>query len=365
MKNAPVIIIGAHERSVIHFFMTKAKKLPSGRWRVNQYVGKDADGKRKFKSITADTKKEAEYLAAQFVLVNGLDHKDRTLGHYVDEYITARQSVLSPTTIQGYKKIRRTMFQQLQELQIDRIDNITLQRAINEESAKYSPKTVSNAYHLISSVLKQNTYTRFSVSLPKLQKKVKQLPEPIDIMRIIKGTDIELPCLLAMWMSFRMSEVQGFKKSDIKNGVITVNRVIVYVDREYIVKDYAKTPSSRRSLPVPAYIMSLISAVPDEQEYLVALSGQAIYKRFSRLLDDNNMEHITFHDLRHMNASIMLALGVPDKYAMERGGWETDSVLKSVYQNTFTAERQKVDSMIDGYFSDLIARVERVEKRVE
>lgn len=43
-------------------------------------------------------------------------------------------------------------------------------------------------------------------------------------------------------------------------------------------------------------------------------------------------------------------LGVPDKYAMERGGWSSPNVMKSVYQHTFTAERQKIDKKIDRYF---------------
>ena len=67
---------------------------------------------------------------------------------------------------------------------------------------------------------------------------------------------------------------------------------------------------------------------------------------------------MTFHDLRHLNASIMLMLGVPDKYAMERGGWSTDSVLKSVYQQTFSSERKKIDSMIDSYFNSIISKSE-------
>ena len=50
----------------------------------------------------------------------------------------------------------------------------------------------------------------------------------------------------------------------------------------------------------------------------------------------------------------MLMLGVPDKYAMERGGWSTDHILKSVYQQTFTAERKRVDSVIDDYFNSII-----------
>ena len=43
----------------------KAKKLPSGNWRVRLYVGKE-DGKPKYKSFTASTKKEAEFAAAQY-----------------------------------------------------------------------------------------------------------------------------------------------------------------------------------------------------------------------------------------------------------------------------------------------------------
>jgi hypothetical protein len=54
-----------------------------------------------------------------------------------------------------------------------------------------------------------------------------------------------------------------------------------------------------------------------------------------------------------MNASVMLALNVPDKYAMERGGWSNTATLKNVYQETFTPEREKVDNIIDNYFSAL------------
>ena len=86
---------------------------------------------------------------------------------------------------------------------------------------------------------------------------------------------------------------------------------------------------------------------------MVTLSGAQIYQRFTHLLEINNIPHITFHDLRSINASVMLMLGIPDKYAMERGGWETDCILKSVYQQTFSAERQEVDRKIDAYFESL------------
>ena len=47
--------------------MATAKKLPSGSWRCLIYTGKDENGKRQYKSFTADSKKEAEFLAAAFL----------------------------------------------------------------------------------------------------------------------------------------------------------------------------------------------------------------------------------------------------------------------------------------------------------
>ena len=85
-----------------------------------------------------------------------------------------------------------------------------------------------------------------------------------------------------------------------------------------------------------------------------------MYSRFKRLMNRNGID-ITFHDLRHLNASVMLMLGVPDKYAMERGGWATDNILKSVYQQTFSSERKKVDAIIDGYFNGIINGTENAE----
>ena len=185
-------------------FVAKAKKLPSGSWRVNQYVGKGFEGKRIYKSFTAPTKKEAEYLAAEYVLKNKTMLERKILGSLIDAYIADRQSILSPTTIQGYQIIRRNDFQQLMDLPVDKIDNTVLQQAINWEAARKSPKSVANAYGLISTVLRQNSYYRYNVTLPKKQKNKKDLPEPSEIFRIIKGTYIELPCLLAMWLGKRI-----------------------------------------------------------------------------------------------------------------------------------------------------------------
>lgn len=152
-----------------------------------------------------------------------------------------------------------------------------------------------------------------------------------------------------------MSEIRGLKWQCIQNGYITIENVIVTVDGKAIEKKDTKSIAGVRVLKLPKYLNTLIEneRASSDSEYITILSGQAIYKRFSRLLEKNDLPHMRFHDLRHLNASIMLQLGVQDKYAMERGGWSTLSTMKDVYQHTLSAEREKVDNIVNTYFDNL------------
>lgn len=372
------------ERNV--YIMAKAKKLPSGSWRVLVYshsenvtdkdgnIVYDANGKPKkkriYESFTSDDpspngRKEAEYAAAEFALNKKKKCKPRnmTLSEAIDEYINNSDAVLSPTTIQGYKKIKRNSFQDIMNLPLKSLSQELIQAAVNKESKRISkrdgktisPKTVINSYGLIASVL--NRYypdLEYTIKLPSQMERIKELPPPEVIMSIVKDTEIELPVLLAMWLSFSMSEIRGLKKSSIKDGYITVKEVVVDVDCKAVRKEQAKTRTRIRRHEIPDYIHTLIDKTDPNVDELVTLSGHAIYMRFKRLLEKNNIPHMTFHDLRHMNASVMAMLRIPDKYAMERGGWKTDKVMKKVYTHTFSEEREKVDSIIDDYFKNLL-----------
>jgi len=66
------------------------------------------------------------------------------------------------------------------------------------------------------------------------------------------------------------------------------------------------------------------------------------------------LPHFRFHDLRHANTSVMLALNIPDKYAMERMGHATNNMLKTVYQHTMDEKRESVSDAIDEYFKKII-----------
>lgn len=337
--------------------MAKAKQLPSGSWRVRIY---DNELKKQV-SFTSQLegkagKAEAELMAREYQLGRKLKReKGKTVGECIDDYISSKENILSPSTIDGYRRTKKNNLAELCDIPLSELTQLDIQKHINTLSLTKSPKTVCNAHGLLVSVL--NVYApdmRINTTLPKIQKKIKQLPDVTMVLSAVINTEIEIPCLLAIWCSLRMSEIRGAKKTDIKDGILTIHDTIVTVDGEHIEKHSTKTIESTRQIKLPERLQCLIKALPEEQLYLTALSGQAIYKRFKRLLEHNGIQPMSFHDLRHMNASIMLALGIPDKYAMERGGWSTPSVMKSVYQHTFSAERQAVDDKIDSYFNSVL-----------
>ena len=338
--------------------MATAKKLPSGKWRVQVYDGKT--GLRK--SFTADTQREANRLALRW------QSEERwgkfigtTVGEAVENYISGRDGVLSPSTIQGYRKMQKYyLSDSLARTSLRNLTSEIVQSEIRELSLTKSAKTVHNFYGLISGALSEaDPDIRLRVALPKIQKRFIELPPVEDVINAIKGTDIELPAMLAIWLSLSVSEIRGINITAIKDGILTIKESVVQIDGQPVHKEATKAYERTRKLAIPPYIMNLIEqteAYKNGFGYIEPRSNDAILFRFKRVLKNAGVEKMTFHQLRHMNASVMAMLNVPEKYAQERGGWKTPHTMKRVYQHTFSKEREAVDKKIDGYFEGLLQK---------
>lgn len=352
--------------------MAKAKKLPSGNWRVQVFDYKDENGKNHYRSYTAPTKAEAEYMAAYFKKTRPPKEDNEpevTVGQAIDKYIDL-SATLSPTTIARYRNMRKFAFPDLMNMNLSDLDDRAAQIEINKEIKRpngqtgnpLSAKTIRNEWALVSAALKSLYNMTLNVKLPKVQRAPKELPDPQLVIDAIKGTDIELPCLLSIWLSFSLSEIRGFKCSSIRNGQIYVDQVLVTVDGFQQEKKDAKVETRKRSQSVPKYIMKLIEMQPNYKEYkktgkdsyLVPMTQNLLYHRYKKILEPLGID-ISFHDLRHMFASVMLnKLQIPEKVVQEEGGWSTPSIMKSVYSNTFSDSRKSADSKRDEFFESLL-----------
>lgn len=330
--------------------MATARKQPSGNFRIRVYDKRSG----KYISFTAETKRKAEKLAADWQVGAAVKAANVTIRDRAEEYIALRSNKLSPATIDKYREsLRNQLSPEFLELRLDRITDKDIIAEVNRLAGRYAPKTIRNAMNFILPIIRdERPELAKHIDLPKIQKKIKNYPRAEEIMKVFRGDRFELEVLLALCLGMRKEEIRGLKPADLSpDGVLTINRVKITIKSRDIVKEEAKTVESRRRIALPPFIRSLFEKRAGE--YVMSDSGHALYMHYKRRMESAGYKGISFHDLRHINASEMKALHVPDIYAMERGGWSTDNILKSVYQSTFSEERLKYDAIIDEHFSKI------------
>ena len=335
--------------------MATAKKLPSGSWRVRVYTHTDEDGKKHYKSFTGTEKKEVEKLALNYTPET---KADITFGMALDRYIDRRSKVLSPRTIAEYKSMRSRYVPSLMDIPLSNITMDDIQSAINDECLTHSAKTVRNINGLISAVFR--TYRPDFVVrtvLPKKEPVNLYIPSDDEIAALIKtirGERMELPVLLAAFGPMRRGEICALRAENISGNIVHVcENMVLDESNEWIIKT-PKSYAGDRYIDYPDFVSELWKG--KETGRIVDMNPTMVTKCFEHVLKRAGLPHFRFHDLRHYSASIQHALGVPDAYIMQRGGWGNDATLKQVYRHTMSSRTAMENKKVNRHFSKLHQR---------
>lgn len=320
----------------------KAKKLPSGNWNVLVYLGTE-NGKRRYESVTASTKREAEYQAAALKR-NRPTRNTMTFRQSAEQYVTIKSAVLSPSTLRLYKSMIGHSLSELMDKSIDDLTARDIQAALNVEAASHAPKTVRNYNAFISAVLKMfRPNFAYSVALPQRKKDKVYIPDKKTVDRLaekVKGKRIELPFLLASRMGLRASEIAGLKYKDFdkQKKTVTISRAMVRGSDGQVVKP-PKSFSGYRTLPCPDEIIKMVGDGPAE-DFAAGMTQTDITNAWSHFMRKSGENFFSFHKLRHYFASRALLTGVPQRYIMELMGHSTPDMLNRIYQHTFEDEKE-------------------------
>lgn len=338
--------------------MPKVEKLPSGRYRIRVY-DKTTNSR---KSFTADTKAEVKLLAVEWE--NGIGSRTTpqkiTLAEAVKEYIDSKENVLSPSTVRGYDTIYRKTLGQLGKMRLTDITEKDLQKWVSENAKKYKPKGIRNQFGLVTATLRQNKIALDLQSI-KLPERIRYEPliptkeQIAQILTIVEGTNVELPVTIAVTLGLRQSEIAALKWSDYDGQHIFVHAAIVK-DRnnKNVEKNTTKSKAGTRILDVDTVLKQRLDRAERTSDHISTMPPSSVLKRFQQLCKRNGLPRFTMHGQRHGNASLMLASGVPDKYAMERLGQSSPNMIKNVYQHLYDAKRKEVSRTMDSVFNEIL-----------
>lgn len=333
--------------------MAKAKKLPSGNWRVQ--ASKMIDGKLVRRSFTDSDRKKALRAANNWlneIADSFIDFEDITLAEAYSRYIKSKSKVLSPNSVREYKRHSKNYLQSIMPLRLKSLTNEKIQTAINLDAVGKSAKTVHDIAGLLSGVLKM-FYPGFNLrlTLPKKEKPSLYIPTENEIKTLIaavKDTDMELPILLAAFGPMRRGEICALTSADINGCTVTINKAMAQDDdKEWVIKP-PKTTAGYRTIIYPEFMRPLLQAVNSGKVY--DKTPSSLTARFPHILKKCGLPSFRFHDLRHYCVSFLHSQNVPTKYIMARGGWESESIVNNIYNHILTDKDTEINDKINAAF---------------
>lgn len=357
---------------------------------------KDKNGKKqqKWKStkIRADRGKKkiaqrvAEEIRQQFELELNApeeavanDNNNLLFGDYMLEWLKKQKSKVELSTYSGYEhNVNKTAeyFNNL-GITIQELRTKHIQEFYDYLQATYNIKwnTVKRYHANIHKALEDAIRLELINNNPASHiehKKVEQYianfyneQELKQLFEISKGDLIESIILVTAFYGLRKEETLGLKWDaiDFKNKTITIKHVVTNASvngkRIVVKKDRTKSKSSYRTLPLIDNIEELLLKEKIKQEENKKFFGNTyknkdnyifvdeegnlikpdrVSRRFRQLLQDNNLRHIRFHDLRHSCATLLLALG---KTLGEIQIWLGHSTIKTteIYANNMVLDK--------------------------
>lgn len=344
--------------------MATAKKTPSGMWKVRVYSHTTPDGKKHYRAFTAPTKTEAEQEAALFSgTAERRERVDLTISEAIAGYIRAKNGVLSPSTIRGYKILERNNYSDIGRIRIRKLTTDRVQTWVSDQAQKSSPKTVKNAYGLlVSSVRLYAPETIWRITLPTIIKKRRVSVSDASVRLLYNSATgwLKTAIGLAACGSLRAGEICSLTFDDIlEDGTVYIHSDMVRSpEGGWTIKEIPKTQKSVRYVDtIPSEVLDMLGD-GDPDKRCVGHTPGRLGDNFRNLCKRLGIEGIRFHDLRGFFASTGAGL-MPDIYLAPRGGWDTttSNVMKEHYQHEKEIESKQYAEKMRRKFEDVLKNV--------
>ncbi len=345
-------------------------KRKDGRWEGRYKCGYTEQGKAKYRSVYGHSYAEVRSKLAPFKASMAVSYTTcrLTVKELFDEWLSAVKLRVKSSTYANYlMKVERHILPEFGDLRYDSLTVQMLNSFVQKKlDAGLSAKYVSDIIIVFKTMAKytakthgfRNTLT--DVTLPKVHRKEKPLLSNIQQWKLCKyltknPSPTALCILLSLYTGLRVGEVCGLMWGDIdfEKSILTVRRTIqrirTSVHKTRIIADRPKTCSSRRSIPIPTFIMKLLrdSRSADDNYVLsdseTVIEPRTLQRRFKSILKKADLPSVSYHSLRHAFATNCLQAGFDVKTLSEILGHA--SVETTLNRYVHTSMERKISCM--------------------
>lgn len=337
--------------------LPEPRKLPSGNYFIQLRLGGESipvTEPNRAACIREARAIKAEYLAGKRAKAAP---EAPTLTEAIDAYIEERSNTLSPLTIRGYRTIQKHRFKTTMPRRLDQIVDEEWQGIVNMEAALCAPKTLKTAFAFVRGVVEHTTgrkLPKVSLAAPVPKERPFLTPDEIRVfVSAVKDTRYAVPALLAL-SSLRISEIQALRWENIPANpkfIRVQGAVVLNEDNKYQRKVQNKNTTSTRNVPV--MIPELTAAIQRDRKSVgpvLDISQNSLRGAVKKICRENNLPDVGVHGLRHSFASLAYHLQVPERIAMEIGGWADATTMHKIYTHIAQADIQRYQTAMTDFY---------------
>jgi integrase len=274
-----------------------------------------------------------------------------TVGQYLADWLRGRKDKIEYASWRNYEaEVRLRIAPELGDVELRRLTPELVsrfyaslaEREVGPRMQRYSHQTLSKALNdaVRAGLIASNPCAR--VEPPKARRKTVEALRLSEIYLLLDGIQdpiISLAAEIAVFTGLRRGEVAGLRWSDVDldRGMLHVSQQIAMVDGHFAPKEL-KTPSSRRTVSLPEVLLNRLRLLRQDSGYVVSHAAGGFFTPdwLSHAFHDevrliDAVPNLRFHDLRHVNASLLLAAGVSSKALQQHLGHSQIGVTLDIY----------------------------------
>jgi integrase len=308
----------------------------------------------------------------------------QTVAQFLQDWLdnTVKPSVRPATYVSYEHHIRNHITPEIGKLPLHKLEPRHVQAMLNRKrAAGCSARSVAYLRAILRAALnrarKWNLVARNAAELvepPRVERfRIKPLsPEQARaLLEAVKGHRLQALYAVALASGLRVGEILGLRwqEVDLEHGQMAVAQALQRQKGRGLVLTQTKTDRSRRTIALPAPLITALKAhrVRQLEERLATgprwqdaglvftsnvgtgLEPRNLHRSFKIMLHKAGLpDSIRFHDLRHSAASLMLAQGVPLRVVMEILGHSSISLTANTYAHVMPSLLQDAAEKMAG-----------------